>query len=79
MLEQYDLVEPFSLEVKLDSGEKHRLEGFHTVHEENLAALDGQLLADFSRRGILHVLYMQVASMANIPRLIRMKNEQVRP
>ena len=78
LLEQHDLVEPFSLEVKLDNGDQHRLEGFHTVHEEKLAALDAEVLADFSRRGILHVLYMQVASMANIPRLIRMKNEQGR-
>ena len=79
VIEDHELAEPFTLEVTLDSGEKHRLEGFHAVNEEKLAGLEGDLLADFSRRGILHALYMQVASMANIPRLIRLKNQRSDP
>jgi len=71
---QQDLIEPFSLEVKLNSGEKRRLEGFYTIHEERLAGLDAEVLADFSRRGILQAAYMVLASMANIPKLIRLKN-----
>ena len=72
----HDLIEPFSLEVRLDSGKSHRLEGFHTIHEEKLAGLDTEVLADFSRRGILHAAYMVLASMANIPRLIQLKNRR---
>jgi hypothetical protein len=76
VLEAHDLVEPFSLDVTLDNGERHRLEGFHTIHEEKLAALDGDTLARLSRQGLLHALYMLLASMANVPRLIRRKNQR---
>lgn len=75
LLEQ-DLLEPFTLDVKLDSGAKRSLVGFHTIHEEKLAALDGEVLADFSRRGILQASYMVVASMANIGKLIKLKNQR---
>lgn len=71
---EHDLIEPFTLDVTLNNGKQHRLEGFYTLHEENLAQLDGAVLADFSRRGILQAAYMMVASMANIPDLIMRKN-----
>ncbi len=73
---EHELIEPFTLGVTLDDGKQHRLEGFHTIHEERLAALEGDVLADFSRRGILHGAYMMVASMANIPDLIARKNRR---
>jgi hypothetical protein len=73
---EHELLEPFSLEVVLDNGNKHRLVGFHAIHEERLAALDGEVLADFSRRGILQAAYMMVASMAKIPALIALKNKR---
>ncbi|MEP5765175.1 MAG: SapC family protein [Halieaceae bacterium] len=76
-LVEQDLLEPFSLDVELNNGEKHRLHGFHTIHEEKLAALDPALLADFNRRGILQACYMVIASMANIPRLIALKNKRL--
>lgn len=71
-----NLIEPFSLEVRLDSGRKHELKGFYTINEEKLALLEAPLLADFSQRGILFGAYMLVASMANIPRLIALKNRR---
>jgi hypothetical protein len=72
---EHDLLEPFSLEVKLNSGATHGLKGFHTIHEEKLAALGGAVLADFSRRGILQACYLVIASTANIGRLIELKNK----
>ena len=75
-LEEHDLIEPFTLEVRLDNGKQHRLEGFYTIHEERLLALDAPVLVDFSRRGILHGAYMLIASMANIPRLIGLRNQR---
>ena len=71
---QQELIEPFTLEVSLDNGENHRLEGFYTISEERLVALAPEVLADFSQRGILHAAYMMLASMANIPDLIRRRN-----
>jgi hypothetical protein len=76
-LEEHELIEPFSLDITLDNGSKHSLMGFHTIHQEKLAALGGDVLADFSRRGILQAAYMVVASMTRIARLIELKNRRV--
>ena len=76
LLEEHGLVEPFSLEVTLNSGKKYRLEGFYTISEERLSALDGAVLSDLGRRGMLHAAYMVLASMANIPRLIELRNRR---
>ena len=73
---EHDLIEPFSLEVTLNNGKQHRLEGFHTINEERLGALDGDVLAEFSGRGMLHAAYMMLASMAKIPDLIARKNSR---
>ena len=77
LLVEYDLLEPFSLEIVLDNGEKFNMRGFHTINEERLTALDGSVLADFSRRGILQALYMVVASMGNLHKLIDLKNRRL--
>jgi hypothetical protein len=71
----HDLIEPFALNVELDNGSRHRLEGFHTIHEEKLTELDGDVLADLSRQGFLQCAYMVVASLSNIRKLIQKKNQ----
>jgi SapC len=71
---EHQLLEPFSLDVELNNGVKHSLQGFHAIHEERLTALDGDVLADLSQRGILQAVYMVVASMSKIRRLIELKN-----
>lgn len=76
VLREHDLIEPFALNVTLNNGQQRRLEGFHTIHEEKLSQLDGDTLADFSKRGILHGAYMMIASMGNIPDLIMRKNRR---
>lgn len=73
---QHNLIEPFSLDITLENKNKHQLQGFFTIHEERLANLDAEVLADFSRRGILQAAYMMIASMANIGRLISLKNRR---
>ncbi len=73
---KYDLLKPFALEVELDSGAKHRLEGFHTIDEENLVNLDGAALADLSSKFFLSAAYMVVASLSNIRKLIEKKNQR---
>jgi hypothetical protein len=75
-LVQHDLIEPLSLAVTLNNGDKYCLSGFHVIHEERLASLDGEVLADFSQRGILQAAYMMIASLAQIPALIAMKNRR---
>lgn len=76
-LTEHQLLEPFALNVELNDGSRHRLEGFHTVHEENLTQLPGDVLESLSRNGYLHAAYMVVASLSNIRKLINWKNEQL--
>ena len=73
---EHGLIEAFTLEVTLNDGKQHRLEGFYTINEEKLGSLGGDVLEDFSQRGILHAAYMMLASMANIPDLIARRNRK---
>jgi len=74
---KYDLLKSFTLEVELNSGSKHRLEGFYTINEENLVNLDGDALADLSGKFFLPAVYMVVASLSNIRKLIAKKNQRL--
>lgn len=74
---KYDLLQPFSLEVELNNGSRHKLEGFHTINEEKLVKLNGEALADLSRKFFLPAAYMVVASLSNIRKLIGMKNQRL--
>ena len=76
-MKRYDLLEPFSVEVPLADGSKHSLVGFHTIHEERLAALSGDELADLQQGGHLLPIYMALASIDNFAELVARKNRQV--
>ncbi|MGN5374021.1 SapC family protein [Sphingomonas hankookensis] len=75
-LDRYRLLEPFTLEVALDSGATNRLVGFHTIAEERLAELDAATLGKLNADGHLLPIYMAVASLANLPALIARKNKR---
>lgn len=76
-LVQYELLEPFTLEVELNNGSKFKLMGFHTIDEDKLNALDGDALASLHSRGYLEHIYMTMASIANFAVLIQKKNERL--
>ena len=78
-LTQHDLIEPFSLKVRLNDGKQHQVTGFYTISEEKLAEIDPDVLKDFAHSGMLHAAHMILASMSNIPRLIRLKNQKTMP
>ncbi len=73
-LTRYDLIEPFSLDVTLDNGAMHRLVGYHLINEERLAALEPGALAELHGEGHLEPIYMALASLGNLARLVRAKN-----
>jgi hypothetical protein len=77
LLEQHQLFEPLTLKAELRNGQQLTLTGFHALSEERLAQLDGDLLAAWSQRGLLQAMYMAVASMANLNRLLELKSERV--
>jgi hypothetical protein len=67
---QHDLLEPFAFEAQGAPGEVLRLEGFYTVHEERLQALEGAALQSLSRAGHLQAAYMALASLAQLRALV---------
>ena len=73
-LERYDLLEPFTLEVPLGDGTVHSLVGFHTIHEERLAALTPAELSDLHGAGYLMQLFMALASISQFGSLVARKN-----
>ena len=76
-LVEYQLLEPFTLEVELNDGGKFKLMGFHTINEEKLDALGGDALAKLHSKGYLEHIYMTMASIANFSVLIQKKNERL--
>jgi hypothetical protein len=67
---EHDLLEPFVLDVERADGSRLRLEHFHTVHEDRLAALPGAALERLARAGHLQAAYMAVASLSQFRALI---------
>lgn len=76
-LKQYELIEPFTLNVDLVDGSQHSLVGFQTIHEEKLQALGAQELGDLHQRGHLMPIFMVLASMVHFGDLIERKNKRV--
>lgn len=75
-LDRYDLIEPFSMDVSMDDGAKHRLVGYHLVNEEKLRALEPGALAELQASGYLLPIFMTIASLGNLGKLVRRKNRR---
>lgn len=75
-LARYDLFEPFSMDVTLASGAAHRLVGYHLINEEKLAGLEPGVLTELHGAGYLGPLYMAIASLGNLGKLVRRKNRR---
>lgn len=76
-LAEQDLIEAVTLEVELKDGSRHQLIGYHCLNEEKVQALPGGTLGEFNREGFLAPMFMALASMANIQRLVELKNESL--
>ena len=74
---ELDLFESFNLDIQLNNGTKNRLTGFHTINEDKLAKLNGEQLEKLNRSGLLHLIYMVIASHANLTALITKKDNLV--
>lgn len=76
MLAELRLLEPFTLEVTLDSGRSGRLEGFLTLAEERLLELDGPTLGRLQAAGFLSPVFMALASQSQFLALIGRLNQR---
>lgn len=72
--EKYELMEEVTIEIDLENQDKHRINGFKTIHAEKLNALPGEALAELSQSGFLQAAYFAIASLSNIKKLIAKKN-----
>jgi len=69
-LTRHDLLEPFTLEVELADGSVSQLSGLYTINEERLSTLPGHVLEVLQHENHLLPMYMQLASLSQLPRLI---------
>lgn len=69
-LRRYELLEPFSLDIRLDERTQHVLSGFHTIDERRLRDLDAPALHALSQAGHLEAAYMALASLSHLRDLI---------
>lgn len=67
---RYDLLEPMTLEVTLRDGSTNRLVGYHAVNEARMEALDAAALGDLHAGGHLLPLFMAVAALGNVGKLV---------
>jgi hypothetical protein len=77
-LERHDLLEPMSLEITLVDGSTNRLVGFHVIDEARLQALDADALGELHEAGLLMPIFMAIASLGNMSKLVGRKNRRVR-
>ena len=73
-----DLLEAVTLEIGLNDGSRNQLIGYHCLAEEKVQALSDRTLGEFSRKGYLMPMFMALASMGNIQRLIDLKNRALK-
>lgn len=71
---ELDLIEPVTIDIDLNNGEKRQLLGNYTINEDKLASLSGDKLKQLSKLGFLPLAYAVIASMTNIRKLIEIKN-----
>lgn len=69
-----DLLESFTLNFALADGSTQDIGGLYTINEERLRGLNADALDSLHRAGHLQSVYMVLASLPNLARLIERKN-----
>lgn len=77
-LADHGLFKPVRIEAEIEDGLSYRIDEIFAIDTERLAALDGPALANLNARGALRAAFMASASLANIARLIELKQASAR-
>ena len=77
MLVGLELIESLTVGVELKDGSKESLKGLYTVNEDKLQALNASALEALHSKGHLRDVYMMLASLPNVSRLIDRKNRRL--
>jgi len=73
-----ELIQSISLDIEFVDGSKQSVEGLYAIDEDRLAALPGSALETLNRAGDLRSIFMLLASLPNLRRLIERKNARLR-
>jgi len=70
LLTAHKLFEPFTMQAAPNGGDPFELTGMYRVAEAKLAELDGAVLKELARTGILACIYAHLLSLENFQRLL---------
>lgn len=73
---EFDLIEPVTVDIEVNNGNKYQLTNYHTISAEKLSALSGDALFELNRKGFLQGAYLVLSSLANLNKLISIKNRR---
>ena len=76
-LEENDLLEPVTINVKLNNGSNNQMIGFHTINEEKLNQLPNEKIVELHQKGYLQAMYCAVISQVKFNELANKKNALV--
>jgi hypothetical protein len=71
--QEFELIEPVKLDIKLTAEESYSVHGLHTIDARKLSQLDGQALEKLNRAGFLQGAYLVIASTSNVRKLMALK------
>lgn len=71
ILADYALLQPFSMQAKLDQGGQMQLTGMHRVDESKIGHLNASQFRNLAKKGILGRIYAHLLSLENFARLLR--------
>jgi len=74
LVENMDLLEPVSIQIKLSNVEEVNFSDYYTVNQEKLSQLAPEQLATLNQYGVLSLLYFILSSMGNFQQLMELKN-----
>ncbi len=77
-LDGLGLIQPIGLEIRFDETNSVNLTGLYGIDRERLASLDAEALHGLHRAGWLEGVYLLLASLHNIRRLIAEKQRRLR-
>jgi hypothetical protein len=70
------LVAPLTVKVAFDDGSRREVVGLYSIDQEVLRALPDAAVIELFRRGSLHLTYLLIASLKQVPVLAQKKNRR---
>ena len=72
-----ELLEPLAIDIEFVDGSRKGLDGLYTINEEKLKTISTNALEKLHKKERLQDIFMVIASMPNLARLIQRKNQQL--